>query len=205
MSTLKPRFHTHHIVNSSHDLVIGIKELSTLLSMQKQNDEFEVKPSKESKNIRELYCLSYFGLATVLSAINFDGDVLSFISHHEQFGGGGELQSCGITFVQEPQVNVCIPEFVRQGIEKEIKMFSPNTNVFFSVMGGINLHLFLTGLTTWLAYFEIIRQEMSMELERQRENIQKLLNNDEMSKLDSYQNSISKIQGNYASMNNLYN
>ena len=160
MDKIRPRFHTHHIYSSLASYRTGTAMLSKLIPMQQDDKKYKREPNNLSRSIRQLPGLSYFGLPTVLSAVNFDGGVLSFVTHHEQFGGGGELQSCGVVFTQELQVNVCIPEFERQGIEKDIQMFSPNVSSFFTVTGGINLHLFLTGLVTWLSYLEITRNEM---------------------------------------------
>jgi len=200
MSTIKPRFHMHHVVSSGDELQKGTDALRELISSQQNDKQFKLIPNEQSIALRELSLLQSFNLPTVMSAINFIGGILSFITHYEQFGGGGELQTCGLTIVQEHQVNVCIPEFDKQGIEKEIQMFSPNLQVFFSVTHAMNLHLFISGLLTWLSYFEITRNNMSEEIEFQREQIQNMLNNNNISNITDIQNKMAKIQGNYASM-----
>lgn len=205
MSRIKPRFHMHHVINSEDDLQEGTKSVRELLSLQYQNKKFRLRSTQHSKKLRELSLLQVFSLPTVLSAINFDGDVLSFITHYEQFGGGGELQTCGVTITHEYQISVCLPKFDSQGIEKEIKMFGPNLETFFSVTSAMNIHLFVTGIFTWLSYFEIVRNKLSEELESQRKQIQHMLNENNTSQITDFQNGISALQGNYASMGILLN
>jgi len=194
----KPRFYTHHISDSVTDYKKGLSLVKKLEQLQEKNHIHKIKPNAQSKAIRNLPILNQFGLPSILSAVNYEGGVLAFALNSEQFGGGGELQGCGITFTDRP--DVCVPDFSRQGIEKDIRMFSSNIEIFFSVFGGIDLHLFLTGLSTWLSYFEIIMNELTIEIENVREDIQKSLNENQVSEIEKHREKITKFQGSYAGM-----
>ena len=204
-TSANPRFHIHHVVNSIDDLEIGINTLRELQSLQQNDVQHEMHPTEQSKKLRELPVFREFHFPTILSAINYYGNVLSFITHYEQFGGGGELQTCGVTITRDRQDGSYMPRPDKQQIAKEIQMFSPNLDAFFSTTHAMNLHLFVTGLLTWLSHFEIARNDLSEQLELQREQIQNMLNGNNMSKITDFQDKIAALQGKHASMGLLLN
>ena len=203
-TSANPRFHMHHVVNSIDDLKNGTDTLHELLAIQQNDIQHEILPTKQSKKIRELPVLREFGLPRILSAINYYGNVLSFVTHYEQFGGGRELQTCGVTIIRDHQNSSYISRPDKQQIAKAIQMFDPTLDLFFSTTHAINLHLFVTGLLTWLSYFEITRNDLSEKLELQRKQIQNMLNENNMSKITDFQDKIAVLQGNYASMGLLW-
>ena len=199
-TSVNPRFHVHHVVDSIGDLEIGINALHELQTMQQNDIQYKIHPTEQSKRLRELPILREFGLPTILSAINYYGNALSFITHYGQFGGDRELQTCGVTIIGDHQNIPYIPKPDKRQIAEAIRMFDPNLNVFFITTDAMNLHLFVTGLLTWLSYFEITRNDLSEELYLQREQIQNMLNEGNMSKIADFQDKIAMLQGHYASM-----
>ena len=199
-SSLKPRFHVHHIVYSKEILERGRNALRELRLLQQNDLQYGILPTEHSKALRELPILQEFVLPTILTAINFYGNVLSFITHYEQFGGGGELQTYGVTIRYEHETNVRSQEVDEQQIAEKIRMFCPNLAVFDSATDAMNIHLFITGLLTWLAYFEKIREEKSEELECERERIQDMLNEKNILQISDSQNKLAMLLGDFASM-----
>ena len=155
---------------------------------------------KHSKALRELPILQEFGLPTILTAINFYENVLSFITHYEQFGGGGELQTYGVAIRYEHETNVRSQEVDEQQIAEKIRMFCPNLAVFDSATDAMNIHLFITGLLTWLAYLEKIREKKSKEIECERERIHDMLNEKNILQISDSQNKLAMLLGDFASM-----
>ena len=202
--TIKPRCHMHHVINSVDYLRQGQQAICALRLMQRGDAQDELRSTEHSASLRKLPVMKDLPYPTILSAINVHQNVLSLVTHYEQFGGGGELHTCGVT-IQDPQND---PETImssKQQVSQKIRMFSPNLDVFNSPPDAINLHLILSGLLTWLSFFEITRNNLAEELEEQRERIQILLNENNMRDIINLQDQLARLQGNYASMGLLLN
>lgn len=201
MSRRKPRYYSHHIIESKEALQNGIRAVqNTIASAKTQSDVFS-RSNEFSEIIRGLPLIRDFGIPTLLSVVSPVGNILPISSHIEQYSGGGVLQYFTVAYTTTP--HICTPDLVRQGLETEIKMFSPNVNVIYDVFGGINLHLFLAGLWTWISYCDITVNHIINDLEGIREMIQNLLNENKESELKKHVSKISQIQGSLASMSML--
>jgi len=198
MSKRKPRYYSHHVIESQKELNEGMNAVQNMISKMRENVHITQEPSDYSEVIRKLPLIQDFVIPTLLSVVSPAGNILPLSSHVEQYSGGGVLQSFTISLSSTPQVFV--PNFSKQGIEKEIRMFSPNINVISDTFGGINLHLFLSGLTTWISYCDITVNEIVESLEKIRDSIQNLLNKKKESELKTHISEISRIQGSLASM-----
>ena len=196
---VKPRLHMHHIIHSSYHFDLGFDSIRNLRQMQQQDKQYESRPTEYSKNLRELPILRELPYPTILSSINLYHNLLALITHYEQFGNGRELQTCGITVLKDLHDN---PEKIinNQNPTERIKMFSPNLNIFDFSIGAINLHLFISGLLTWLSYFEITRLNLSKDLDNKREKIQSMLNTNNIQNITILQPDIAILQGHFASM-----
>ena len=199
-TSANPRFHIHHVVDSIDDLEMGINALRELYTMQQNDIQYKTHPTEQSKRLRELPVLREFGLPKILSAINYYSNALSFVTHYEQFGGGRELQTCGVTITHGHQADSYIPKPDKQQIAAAIQMLEPNLDVFHSITHAMNTHLFITGLLTWISYFEITRNDLFEEFEPQRKQFQNMLDESNMSKITDLQDPIAVLQGKYANM-----
>ena len=201
MSRRKPRYYSHHIIESNEALQNGIRAVQNIIASSKTQSDVFSRSNEFSEIIRGLPLIRGFGIPTLLSVVSPAGNILPISSHIEQYSGGGVLQYFTIAYTTTP--HICTPDLVRQGLEKEIKMFSPNVNVIYDVFGGINLHLFLAGLWTWISYCDITVNHIINDLEGIREMIQNLLNENKESELKKHVAKISQIQGSLASMSML--
>ena len=192
-----PRCHMHHVIYSEDYFSKSLRIIDELRSQQ-SNTQQEPHVTPYTTYLRQLPILRDLPYPTILSSVNVHLNVLSFITHYEQLGDGGELQTCGMTLTNDPKQILIMSS--KQQVADNINMFAPNLDIFDSVAGAISLHLFFSGLITWLMYFEDIREGLSEKLENEREQIQNLLNENNMNKTTHLHDRIAKFQGHLATM-----
>lgn len=201
MSRRMPRVHVHVVQEENIQNITMwnqiIRRIRTDYFVNKQLSD--INPD-DSDKIWNIPFIRNFTIPYLLSCTTTSANIFSLSGHLEQIGGGGELQTFGLSFSNTP--NVFLPN-EPLNVERDLRMFSSNVNVVNSVFGGINLHLFFSGLTTWALSMDDPIDQMTQNFESIRSEIQRLINTDPSVDLKDRYEDISSIQWSFSSINSI--